>query len=151
MSDLFDSNCTTDLIYIPPCCTSLVQPVDVMFNKPCKSYIDQLATQHMQENLDDYVHSRINGSQRRVLFTKWVGKAWEKITSDNKDSVIRTFRKCGISVAIDGSEDDEIRIRGLDEYQVERDDVESETDDDPFASSSEDEESDGMHEMEINN
>ena len=29
-----------------------------------------------------------------------------------------SFRKCGITVAIDGSEDHNINIRGLDNYQV---------------------------------
>ena len=39
--------------------------------------------------------------------------------------VIRGFRKCGISVAIDSSEDDEINIKGLEGYQVESDEDES--------------------------
>ena len=45
------------------------------------------------------------------------------------DVVVRGFKECGISVAIDGSEDDEINIKGLENYQVESDD------DDPFVTS----------------
>lgn len=51
--------------------------------------------------------------------------------------VIRGFRKCGISVAIDSSEDDEINIKGFGDYQVESDD-----DDDLFGTSEDD--SDGL-------
>ena len=39
--------------------------------------------------------------------------------------VIRGFRKCGISVAIDSSEDDKINIKGLEGYQVESDEDKS--------------------------
>ena len=34
--------------------------------------------------------------------------------------IIRSFKKCGIAVQIDGSEDDQININGLDDYKVEQ-------------------------------
>ena len=43
------------------------------FNKPFKSAVEQQATQHMQENLDSYVHGQINASTRRVLCTNQLG------------------------------------------------------------------------------
>ena len=67
----------------------------------------------------------IGASEWRI---KWIGQAWEDISA-NKDMVIRGFKKCGISVAIHGSDDNEINIKGLEDYQVESDD------DDPFATS----------------
>lgn len=47
--------------------------------------------------------------------------------------IIRSFKKCGISVAIDGSEDEEINTEGLEDYTVGESDDEA-TDDktDPF-------------------
>ena len=42
--------------------------------------------------------------------------------------IIRGFRKCGITVAVDGSEDNDINIKELENYQVDSDD------DDPFES-----------------
>jgi len=36
--------------------------------------------------------------------------------------VIRAFKKCGISVAIDGSEDEEININNVEDYKVEKSD-----------------------------
>ena len=35
-----------------------------------------------------------------------------------KDSIIRSFKKCGLSVALDGSEKDEVNIESLPEYQM---------------------------------
>ena len=38
--------------------------------------------------------------------------------------ITRGFRKCGISVAVDGSEDEQINIAGLQDYAVDEDYVE---------------------------
>ena len=46
-------------------CTSLVQPMDVCFNRPFKAAIEKLATQHMQDNLQAYVNGELNASNRR--------------------------------------------------------------------------------------
>ena len=35
-----------------------------------------------------------------------------------KDSIIHSFKKDGLSVALDGSENDEVNIEGLLEYQM---------------------------------
>ena len=47
----------------------------------------------------------MNASQRRVLVTKWVGEAWSKV-GKMKDSIIRSFKKCGLSATLVGSEND---------------------------------------------
>ena len=39
----------------------------------------------------------------QALLTKWIGEEWEK-TSANNDMAVR---KCGISVVIDGSENED--------------------------------------------
>ena len=131
IQDVLEAECNTSITYVPGGCTSLVQPVDVSFNKPFKSAVERQATQHMQENLGSYVHGQINASARRVLFTKWVGQAWEEVSAD-KELIIRSFKKCGISAPIDGSEDDQIHIQGLEEYTVEEEDDDY-TDGDPFS------------------
>jgi hypothetical protein len=87
----------------------------------------------MQENLQGYVQGKFDASTRRILFTQWVGQAWEEVSAD-KEMAKRSFRKCGIAVVIDGSEDAEINIPGIEDYAVEDDD--ENTDDelqDPFA------------------
>ena len=62
-----------------------------------------------------------------------MGKAWEEISA-KKDMIIRSFKKCGISVAVDGSEDDQINIETLNDYSIDESDDDEATDDDsdPF-------------------
>ena len=43
--------------------------------------------------------------------TEWVGEAWSKV-GKMKDFIIRSFKKCGLSVALDGRENDEVNIEG---------------------------------------
>lgn len=130
---IFARECQTTYTYIPGGCTSMVQPVDVSFNRPFKSAVERLASQHnMQENLQGYVQGKFDASTRGILFTQWVGQAWEEVSAD-KEMVKRSFRKCGIAVAIDGSEDSEINIPGIEDYAVKEDDDEYTDDEDPFA------------------
>ena len=49
--------------------------------------------------------------------TKWVGEAWYKV-GKMKDSMILSFKKCGLSVALDGSENDKVNIERLLQYQM---------------------------------
>ena len=45
----------------------------------------------------------------------------------------RAFRKCGISVAIDGLEDHELYIKDLKDYIMDTDDEYTDIGDDPFS------------------
>ena len=107
----------TSLDNVPLGCTSRVQVVDVLINKPFKDKVHSLFEDHLDKYLDQYVDGKLNASQRRVPMTKWVGEAWSKV-GKTKDSIIRSFKKCGLSVALDGSENDEVNIEGLPEYQM---------------------------------
>ena len=47
-----------------------------------------------------------------------VGEAWEATCKDQKDLIVRSFKICGITVALESSEDADINIHGLDGYVV---------------------------------
>ena len=49
--------------------------------------------------------------------TKWVAEAWKEINR-NKETVIRSFKKCGVSLTLDGKENDEINIEGIPDYEM---------------------------------
>ena len=89
---------------------SRVQVVDVLINKTFKDDLRSLFEDHLDKNLHRYVDGKINASQRRALMTDWVGEAWLQ-NGKMKDSIIHSFKKCGSSVALDGSENDEVNIR----------------------------------------
>ena len=48
---------------------------------------------------------------------KWVDEACSKV-GKMKDSIIRFFKKCGLSVTLNGSENHEANIESLPEYQM---------------------------------
>ena len=99
VQSLLRDKCKTEPVFVPTGTTHLVQPVDIVFNAPFKQAVDREATKHLHDNLDEYMRGTINASERRVLFTKWVGAAWDKVLA-NTDMVIRSFGKCGISIPI---------------------------------------------------
>ena len=140
VKSLFKSLNTT-MAMVPSGCTSLVQPLDVCINKPFKDRVKMAAEQHYTANLTKWTKGmyiqyikqtdtdmalyldRFTASERRILITQWVGEAWEAICIEHKELIIRSFQKCGITTALDGSEDSHINIRGLQNYVV---DVEEE-------------------------
>lgn len=73
--------CKTEVVLVPPGCTSLVQPLYVPFNGKFKSMIDQLQTEHMHEYLEQYLQNSLSPSKQQVLITKWVGMGWNGLGS----------------------------------------------------------------------
>ena len=102
----------TDLINVPHVCTSRVQPLDVVFNKPYKVTIRGLFEQHIDENLVNWIEEKLAASQRRVFITKCVGTAWSEM-SKKEDMISRSLEKCGITLALDGSENADLNTEGL--------------------------------------
>lgn len=107
----------TELVNVPPGCTSRIQPLDVSVNKPFKEAVKRQHEAHISENLALYTEGRLTASDRRVLLTKWVGVAWQEI-NQKKDVIVRSFRKCGISLAVDGTENSEVKIEGIPDYKM---------------------------------
>lgn len=93
----------TDLAIIPGGMTSILQPLDVCVNRPFKAALKQLYTEWMAA--DNHTLTPTGRIQRPEvqLLCSWILTAWNRIPGD---LIRKSFRKCSISNAMDGSDDD---------------------------------------------
>jgi hypothetical protein len=104
--------------YIPRGCTGFVQVFDVSLNKPLKALVAQAASDYADKYHNRYEKGDFTVSDRRVLLTQWVAVAWKELYEKYKKTIIQTFRQVGLSLNPDGSEDYELKIKGLNDIQV---------------------------------
>ena len=105
----------------------------------------------MSENLQLYTEAKLTASDRRVLLTKWVDKPWQDV-NQSRDTIIRSFKKCGISFDLGGLEDDDINIEGIPDYKMPSADeilvefhLETDDSDDDIYDNNEDDEFEAKH------
>ena len=89
---------------IPRGLTSVLQPLDVCLNKPFKDRIRKMWSEWMISGEGKLTKG---GNLKRPeidLVAQWVKDAWDSIPAE---MVQKSFRKCSISNALDGTQDDE--------------------------------------------
>ena len=93
----------TQLAVIPGGLTSQLQPLDVSVNKPFK----QNMREHWNKWMTDPHHDLTpTGRMKRPTIAQvgeWVKKSWDDV---RPEIIVKSFKKCGISNALDGTEDD---------------------------------------------
>ena len=72
----------------------------------------------MTRNPDQFLTGTVTASERRIFFTKWAGQAWQDVSRRLRDTIIRSFVKCGIVLPTSGQRDNEINLSGLENYTV---------------------------------
>ena len=92
--------------------TSRLQPPDVSINKPFKNYLRDFLEHHLDANLELCIEAKFTVGGRRVLTTKWVVEALHCVKKQ-PDVIKHSFKKCGFSNNVDGSEDDLVVIKGI--------------------------------------
>ena len=98
----------------------MLHPLDVCLNKPFKDRVRQMWSDWI---CSDAVKTTKSGLPQRpdiTLVSRWVKDAWDSIPTT---MIQKSFRKCGISNALDGTEDDAI-------YDDEENDQDQEEDSD---------------------
>ena len=99
--------------FIPEGCRSLVQPLDTAINKIFKDYISELLDREMERNSTLWETRHFTVSDRRILMTWIVGEAWDWFHREKSKLIVKAFQQVGITLPIDGSQDSELRIKGL--------------------------------------
>ena len=101
-----------DLVIIPGGMTSQLQVLDVVVNKPFKDNLRKRYTEWLLS--DDHALTPTGKLQKPAvhLLCTWILQAWDAIS---QESIVHGFKKCCISNALDGSEDD-ILWEGLVEH-----------------------------------
>ena len=102
--------------YTPPDCTDVVSPCDHHVGARLKHLISIFYQHELDENrqawcLDDPL---VAGDCRMKLAT-WVAGAWEVLKSE-QDFLRSAFVSTGFLIAQDGSENDLIKVPGVDNY-----------------------------------
>ena len=72
---ILTQECQTIFGLAPPGATSKIQPLDVAFNAEFKKNVDRLITGHFFAYPELFMSGKVSAGDRRLLFTKWVGKA----------------------------------------------------------------------------
>ena len=101
---------------IPGGLTSLVQPLDVCLNKPFKDRLWEKWMTWMMSGEKTFTPGGQLRAASLVTVCQWVKESWQELS---KEMVERFFKKCGISNALDGTEDDLVWEEEEDSSQVE--------------------------------
>ena len=122
-----------DVAIIPGGLTPVLQPLDKCLNKPFKDNVRQQYLSWLITGPFEFTPARKKKalSQNQVL--RWVKQAWCDIP---KEMVRRSFRTCGISNALDSTEDDAIFDKNIPEENSEDQEM-----DDEFETDSEEKDS----------
>ena len=103
----------------PTDCTEQVQPIDGGVGYQLKVETGHEFEDWLEddENLDLWENGKLSESDKRILITKFVGAAWEKLCSNKNFNPDVYFQKTGCLLTVDGSEDDLVNVEGLPYYK----------------------------------
>lgn len=91
-------------------CTSLLQCLYISINKPLKDKIRDLIDEAIiTSDIDKWTVS-----ERGILTTWRVGDAWYEFALEKGDIIRKAFQNIGLSLAVDGSKDNQLDIKGFD-------------------------------------
>ena len=132
------AKCNTTLLAIPGGCTSVLQPLDISINKPFKSYLRQLWCQHMVDEAEKGVTTKITPASKSQML-EWIKEANDRVES-KPNTVKKSFEVAGIVPSDDQRKDS--AYTEINDVMAEVFGLEHmgyvEPDDDPFASCSSD-------------
>ncbi|CAI7837100.1 unnamed protein product [Closterium sp. NIES-53] len=109
---------------IPAGCTSEIQPLDIAVNRSFKAAVRQLYQEWFEREGVDTLTKKGNIKKPPVELTlKWISTAWKSVPNE---LIQRAFLTCGISNALDGSQDKLCLQHRRDELEGEEVDMDDE-------------------------
>ena len=70
------------------------------------------------ERLDAWKNGKVSASERRILFTHWLAKAWKEYTTECQAQITKAFKKCGQYNDMQGRENHHVKVQGVPKYKV---------------------------------
>lgn len=116
----------TDLVVIPGGMTSKLQVLDVVVNKPFKDNIRKLYSDWLLNEDHPLTPSGKIKKPSVTLLCEWIFASRSTISSE---SIVNGFKKCCVSNALDGTEDDVLLWEENTGSESESDEVNTESDD----------------------
>ena len=81
-----------------------------------KAHFNDSFSKNFQANPDRWAKGKVPASERRRLFTVWVGGAVDALMQ-RRDIIRRAFRGTGVGIDIEGKEKASLRFPGYDTYE----------------------------------
>lgn len=93
--EYLQKHCNCIVRFGPAGLTDLWQPVDHHVGKLLKDYVHHEYEQLMEETPEKWEDGAISMQEKRVLVTKWVGAAWQRLCTEKPEFLIRAFSSTG--------------------------------------------------------
>ena len=71
-----------------------------------------------EKRLLQWKNGEVSAGERRILFTKWLGRAWEEFTTEHQDVITDAFKRCGMYNDVNGKENHLVKIQRFKDYVV---------------------------------
>ena len=116
-----------DVAVIPGGLTPVVQPLDKCLNKPFKDNVRRKYLAWMTLGPFEFTPAGKKKAPSRNLVLRWIKEAWAEIP---QEMVVKSFKTCGISNALDGTEDDVVyseEIPEVDDEDIEENEFETDS------------------------
>ena len=95
-------DCKVDSLVLPGGCTKYVQAPDVSWNKPFKTMVTELYNNWLSQGIQEYTPSGNLKAPPKKLMVEWVLESWASLSPE---VIKKSFKVCGLNLALDGSED----------------------------------------------
>ena len=97
-----------NVVFIPPGCTRILQPLDIGINKVIKSALKEKYLKYQLENKNLLKDNTFKISRETMI--QWCYEIWYDDNIITSNNIKNSFTKSSISFPMDGSKDDQFKF-----------------------------------------